>query len=264
MAEKEPEQHEEQEPEQERSPGGAIIYRYGEGEPAGFQLAFGDEQNIEAISNHIEQHIGPISGVFHEILSDKVHVDVHYVEPSADFPFRVLVTSGMSDLPMTVPEGAEDARYAELCILLPSTWPVPGAGEVLGTGFQSEEHYWPSEWLKYLARFPHEYQTWIGFGHTIPNGADAEPFGPNTELGCMLLLPSMSLPEEFAELKISEDKTINFFCLYPIYKEEMDLKLEEGYEALMERFDEYEVSDVIDPDRPNTAKSKKNGFLGLW
>jgi len=259
MTEQEREPGDEQE--LERSPSGAIIYRYDDAEPAKpaeFQLAAGDEQAIEAISHHIEQHIGPISGVFHELISDLVHIDVHCVEPSADFPFHVLVTSGMSDLPMTVPEGAEDARYAELCVLLPSTWPVPGVGEVVGaTGdWQSDEYYWPIEWLKYLARFPHEYQTWIGFGHTIPNGEEAEPFGPNTELGCMLLLPSMSLPEEFRELKVSEDKTINFFCLYPLYKEEMEFKLQDGYEALMEKFDEYEVSDVIDPDRSNTAKAK--------
>jgi hypothetical protein len=90
-------------------------------EPAEFQLALGDEQAIEAISAHIKQHIGTISGVFHEIISDKVHLDVHCVLPGADFPFHVLVTLGMSDLPMTVPAGAEGARYAQLCVLLPSS-----------------------------------------------------------------------------------------------------------------------------------------------
>ena len=114
MTEQEHEQGDEQE--LERSPSGDIIYRYEDVEPAKpaeFQLAAGDEQAIEAISHHIEQHIGPISGVFHELISDLVHIDVHCVEPSANFPFHVLVMSGMSDLPMTVPAGAEDARYAE-------------------------------------------------------------------------------------------------------------------------------------------------------
>ncbi|WP_262922976.1 suppressor of fused domain protein [Hymenobacter cellulosilyticus] len=71
--------------------------------------------------------------MFHEIISDKVHLDVHVVDPSKDFPFYTLVTSGMSDLPMAVPEGEEEARYAELCVLLPSTWQMPETGARLRT-----------------------------------------------------------------------------------------------------------------------------------
>ncbi|WP_139925399.1 suppressor of fused domain protein [Hymenobacter sp. DG01] len=256
----------EQEPdsEQEMSPSGAPVYRYEGVEPAEFSLASGDDETIEAISNHIERHIGPVSGVFHELISDKVHIDVHFVEPSADFPFKVLVTSGMSDLPMAAPEGAEEWRYAELCILLPSTWEFPDMGPDAEYEDEDamEDKYWPIRWLKYLARFPHEYRTWLGSGHTIPNGEAAEPFASNTRLGCMLLLPSLSLPEEFTTLKISEEKTIYFYSLYAIYQEEMDLKMREGVQALIEKFEEHGITDVMDLNRPNVAKKK--GFLGLW
>nr|WP_052695379.1 suppressor of fused domain protein [Hymenobacter sp. AT01-02] len=78
----------------------------------------------------------------------------------------------------------------------------------------------------------------------------------------MLLLPSLSLPGEFHELKISEEKTIYFYSLYAIYKEEMHLKMNKGVEALLEKFDEQGISDVLDITRPNVAKKK--GFLGLW
>jgi len=254
MTEQEPEP--DQHPEQSES--GAPIYRYEDVEPAEFSLATGDDEAIAAISRHIEQHVGPISGVFHELISDQVHIDVHFVPPTADFPFNVLVTSGMSDRPMTVPAGAEDVRYAELCVLLPSTWPLGAVGQ----GTPRDEDYWPIEWLKYLARFPHEYHTWLGAGHTIPNGESAEPFAANTKLGCMLVLPAISLPEAFGELQVSAEKTIHFYCLYPLYKEEMDLKMRQGFEAVLDKFEEHGITDVIDPDRPNTAKKK--GFLGLW
>ncbi len=91
-------------------------------------MAGGDDVTITAIADHIERHLGPVQGVYHELISDKVHLDVHVVAPSADFPFYTLVTSGMSDRPMTVPPeaGPDDApRFAELCILLPSTWNIP-------------------------------------------------------------------------------------------------------------------------------------------
>ncbi len=240
--------------EPEFSPSGAPIYRYEE--PAPFELAFGNEATITAISEHIERHLGPASSVYHEIISDKVHVDVHLVPPSADFPFYTLVTSGMSDRPMTVPPGApadEAPPYAELCILLPSTWNIPENAADINAAFEDENVYWPIRWLKMLARLPHEYDTWLGFGHTIPNGEDAAPFADDTELGCMLLLTALSLPEEFQTLVVSPEKTVHFYTLYPIYREEMDLKMEQGVHALIDRFEIYDTGDVLDLSRPNTA-----------
>ncbi|RFP66167.1 suppressor of fused domain protein [Hymenobacter lapidiphilus] len=242
--------------EPELTPSGAPIYRYENMEPAQFELAGGDDGSIAAISEHIERHLGPVSGVFHEILSDKVHLDVHFVAPSADFPFHALITSGMSDRPMTVPPEVpadEAARFAELCILLPSTWNLPTDPEEMREAFEDEDVYWPIYWLKMLARLPHDYGTWLGFGHTIPNGEDAEPFADDTELGCMMLIMSPNLPEAFQTLVVSPEKTVHFYTLCPIYREEMELKMEQGVDALFDRFDEYGITDIVDLDRPNVA-----------
>src|SRR6185295_19871223 len=96
----------------EFSESGDPIYRHQREKP--FEPARGDEQNIEAIAAHIEKHIGPPDSVFHEIISDLVHIDVHFVAPAPERNFRTLVTSGMSDRPMNAPEGAEHLRYAEM------------------------------------------------------------------------------------------------------------------------------------------------------
>ena len=240
--------------EPELSPSGAPIYRHDE--PAPFELASGDDTTIAAVAEHIERHLGPVSGVYHELVSDKVHLDVYVVPPSADFPFYTLVTSGMSDRPMTVPPGApadEAPPYAELCILLPSTWGIPADAADIATAFEDEKVYWPIRWLKMLARLPHEYGTWLGFGHTVPNGEDAEPFADDTELGCMLVLTALSLPEEFQTLVVSPEKTVQFYTLYPIYREEMELKMAQGVDALIDRFEVYDTGDVLDLTRPNTA-----------
>jgi hypothetical protein len=238
----------------ELSPSGAPIYRHEEAAP--FELADGDATTISAISDHIERHLGPVRGVYHEILSDKVHLDVHVVAPSTDFPFYTLVTSGMSDRPMAVPPNSptdEAPPYAELCILLPSTWNIPQDSAEVTEAFQDENVYWPIRWLKMLARLPHEYHTWLGFGHTIPNGEEAEPFSDETELGCMLVLTALSLPEEFQTLEVSPGKTVHFYTLCPIYREEMDLKMEQGVDALLDKFDEHGIGDVLDLTRPNVA-----------
>ena len=248
---------------QEYSDSGDPIYRYDDAKPKEFRFAPGDEQNIKAISEHIEKHIGKIESVFHEIVSDLVHIDVHWIKPTEQFPFHVLVTSGMSDKPMNVPEGLDNLKYAELCILLPKDWPIDGTSySTMEEAFKNENNYWPVRWLKVLARFPHEYNTWIGQGHTLPNGENAEPYAENTKLGCMILFPSLSLGSKFFNLKINERKTINFYCLYPLYKEEMDFKLKNGSNALLDKFEKHHLSDIVDIDRKNTCSKK--GFLGLW
>jgi hypothetical protein len=218
--------------------------------------AFGDSDNIELISNHIERNVGKIDSVFHEIVSDFVHIDIHWVKPTIEFPFHTLVTSGMSDLQMNAPEGMEEYKFAELCVLLPESWKIDEIS------FKDENNYWPIRWLKTIARFPHEYKTWINEGHTIPNGDNAEPFAKNTKLGCILLLPSYMIGEKFFNLKISEEKTINFFYLCPIYKEEMEFKLKNGVNDLLDKFDKYDISEVINVSRKNTCMKK--GLFGLW
>lgn len=246
--------------EPEHSPSGSPIYRYENAVPEPFRPATGNEQAIEAISSHLEQHVGPITRVLHEIISDKVHLDVHIVAPSQAFPFYTLVTSGMSDLPMNVADSPKSPAYVELCMLLPSTWPLPDVGQA--DVALDDDAYWPIGWLKYMARFPHEYCTWLGFGHTMPNGEPAEPYATNTKLCCMLLLPSISLPKAFHELRVNDEKTIHFYCLYSIYKEEMELKMKKGVDALLDKFDKFGISDVLDVSRPNAGKKK--GLLGLW
>lgn len=248
---------------QEFSDSGAPIYRYDHVQPKEFTPAHGDGENIEAISEHIESHIGKIESVFHEIVSDLVHIDIHWVKPSEKFPFHTLVTSGMSDMPMTVPEGLEDHKYSELCVLLPGDWNIGGENyQTTEEAFKDEKNYWPVRWLKIIARFPHEYNTWVGHGHTIPNGNNADPFADNTGLGCMLLFPSISLGNQFFQLKVNDEKSIHFYCLYPLYKEEMEFKLKKGADALIDKFEKYNVTDVVDIKRRNTCLKK--GLLGLW
>jgi hypothetical protein len=47
-----------------------------------------------------------------------------------------------------------------------------------------------------LARLPHEYETALGIGHTIPNGPSAEPYARDTKLCCALIAPLLLAPDE--------------------------------------------------------------------
>ena len=70
--------------------------------------------------------------VFHEILSDIVHIDVNIIPPDNGRDYYVLWTSGMSDLPMTLPDGDYDKKEyerAELFLFLPKDWKFAEIGE---------------------------------------------------------------------------------------------------------------------------------------
>lgn len=234
----------------ERSPSGQPIYRYAEppsGEP---QLAGpGDEAAHEAIDAHIAAHIGPVRSVYHELISPLVHVDVHVIAPTEARPCWVLVTSGMSDLPMKVPEAAADKRYAELMVCLPKDWPIPADGAAVGVGEAEDPSYWPVRCLKFLARFPHEYGTWLGWGHSIPNGNPAAPYAPDAPFTGVLIVPSVTVPSEFWTLEVSPEKTIHFYALWFVTSDEMKVKLKEGTEGLLERFKAAGITDRLDLTR---------------
>lgn len=231
--------------------GGSTVYRHEAGS-RDFQPATGDEENIKRISEHIASHLGDVDHVFHEIVSDLVHVDVHSVAPTKERPYRTLVTSGMSDLPMQTPEGLEEFRFAEVMISLPPDWPTTKEA------FEDYNNYWPIEWLKIIARFPHEYETWLSEGHTIPNGDPPEPFAENTRLCGWLLHNPVLAPAEFRSLEISSEKTIHFFAIYPLYEGEMNLKLKKGTDKLVDRFAKAALTEVLDVDRKDL--SKRRGF----
>ncbi|WP_299619010.1 suppressor of fused domain protein [uncultured Tenacibaculum sp.] len=238
----------------EKSKSGSPIYRYDETDKNKFEVASG-ESSLESISNHIENHVGKIDMVFHEIVSDQVHIDIHWVKPTKEKPYHTLITSGMSDKPMNTPEGIENYEYAELSICLPEDW------KISEEDFKDESNYWPVRWLKFLARFPHEYNTWLGYGHTLPNGDPAKPFDAKTKLSSVVLLPSIVFGEQFNTLQL-EQKSIHFYTLIPLYQEELDLKMTKGVESLFDGFGKHNVSDILDINRPNVAKRKK--LFGLF
>lgn len=227
---------------------GAPIFRYTDGEKE-WEAPSGEEC-IEEISNHIERHIGKVSMVFHEIISDTVHIDVHHVEPTKERPFHTLITSGMSDLPMNTPHDVESTKYMELMVTLPEHW------KINEESFKEERWYWPIRQLKFLARFPHKYNTWLGWGHTIPNGDPAEPYADNTALSGIMILPSITVTSEFYQLPISENKTIEFFSITPLYGAEMDLKLRKGADEILKKFDKHGINDIIYIDRRNVGKRR--------
>ena len=117
----------------------------------------------------------------------------------------------------------------------------------------------PVALLRHLAHYPHQHATWLGLGHTVPNGAPAKPYAKGVEFTGAILLPPASAPEAFAALE-RDGKDIYFHCVVPLYQAEMDLVKRKGFPPLLDGFNEKGVTDLVVPGRKNTVKK----FLGLF
>ena len=240
----------------ERSGAGDPIHRHEQAaEP---RWSASDPQLIEAIDAHITEHLGSPARVWHQIVSPHVHVDVHIVEPAESRPWYTLVTSGMSELPMAAPEGKEDCRFAELVIGLPPDWPLDDEAS-----FRKERWYWPLRLLQDLAALPHEFDTWLWLGHTVPNGDPPAPYARGTKLCGVMLVPPLLVPDGFDTLRVGE-RQISFLAPLPLHADELQLKLDEGSDALVELLDQAELDEVVEADRPSVVGGGRRRRFGIF
>lgn len=200
-----------------------------------------EEEEIEAVEAHISRYFGTYPNVFHELISPDIHVDIAKVDPTEERPYYTLVTMGMGAHRMHVPEELEGEKLerAELLICLPPDWKVQD---------NAEKWYWPLRWLKILARLPGQEDSWLGWGHSVTNGG---PFSKNTKLSGMMLVSPVLFDEEAATCPLPNGEAVQFYQLLPIYDEEMQYKLDNNAEALLEKMDDSML--IVDTKRRNVC-----------
>lgn len=208
----------------------------------------GCSETIDAIDEHVARFIGPVATVYHEIVSDLVHVDIHVVPADMGRPYHALVTSGMSDRAMHIPENlrGQVPEFAELMILLPEDWPLDQAS------WRDERHYWPVRQLKILARLPHEYETWLGMWHSVPNGDPPTGFADDTRFCATMLAPPIRFPDEFRTIHSVDGREIALFAMIPLLPEELEAKLTYGFDVLLDGFEAGGVTELLDPRRESS------------
>ena len=197
----------------------------------------------------IQARFGEIDTILREVAAPEIRVDLCVCAPTQARPYYTVVTCGMGVQPMPVPHDMQGFDRAELVFMLPEGWDING---------QDESSYWPLRWLKLLARLPWEEESWLGWGHTVPNG---EPFAEQTRLSSILLLDAYEPEPESAILPAGEDfgccllpdsQPVRFYQCFALYDEELDRLLEHGAQALLEQFSEAGMlSPVLNPVREN-------------
>ena len=207
------------------------------------------EDEMSAIEQHIKNTFGEFENVFHELDSPDIHVDICVVPPSERRNYYTLVTMGMGAHRMNVPKELAEYKLerAELAIALPPDWKLDK------DSMQEQRWYWPVGLLKVLARLPISNDTWLGFGHTMEKQS---PFAEDTELCAAILTgpQDMDLDTCGEVCNLPGGEEVNFYQVLPLYREEMEYKLEHDADALLERLEA--VSFVVCPDRPSCLEEE--------
>ena len=210
------------------------------------------EEEMEAVEGHIQQYFGKFENVFHELSSPDIHVDICVVPPSQERDYYTLVTMGMGAHRMNVPEELAEYKLerAELAIALPADWKLDQES------MKDEKWYWPIRLLKSLARLPIASDTWLGFGHTMDNEED---FAKGTKL-CAAILTGPQDTEDGSEVCIlPSGEEVNFYQVIPLYREELEYKMEHDADALLDKMDG--ISFVTYNTRPNAMTMGKLGSV---
>jgi hypothetical protein len=104
--------------------------------------------------------------------------------------------------------------------------------------------------VRFFARFPFKYSTWLGHGHTVPNGDPPAPIFDNSELVAAFLSYTIVRPDnQLADKVVLDGDPVHFLWLVPITQAELDHKLNQGYHALLDVFDEANHPIVLDRQR---------------
>ena len=208
--------------------------------------AYTKEQKDRLIE-YLRRWLGPVNRVIPPAESGGVELLV--LGPHRHRHWTVLVTCGMGAAPMNVPPelAGFGAERAEIMMYLPPHWNPLSA---------DPQDAWPVGWLRLLAAMPREQGTWLGWGHTIPNG---RPFAPGCGFTGVILLTPGGVPDAAAVCPLPGGGEVNLYQAAPLYNEEMAYKLEHEAEGLLRLFDETQLeprAPLSDPLRPNACPVK--------
>jgi len=205
--------------------------------------------SVEIIDNHLDQFFEKDADikVFDEIESEIIHRDVYMIKASENLTYNILLSCGMSALPMVVPEDFNASEYAEVMMLLPKEWKLEYES------FSDEKNYWPIRLIKELMMLPHPNKTWLGYGHTY-GSADDKEFAEGVGFNSVMLAYSMELTEDFTTVELENNKQIDIFTLIPLYKEELEFKKKNGASELLKKFDKFDIGEIVKIGRKNVCE----------
>ena len=168
--------------------------------------------------------------------------------PTKKNPYQILVTKGASTRKMNVPEQLAQYKLerAEFIIRLPENWEIDETKSLTEKG-----NNWPIKLLQNVSTIAFRENGYLCWGKTISNENFA-PYASNTNFCGFILVKPIFLRHGLEFCKISKTEDINFYEIIPLYKEEIEFKLENSAEKLLTKLGGFVVLPV-NPTRENVC-----------
>jgi hypothetical protein len=174
---------------------------------------------------------------------EEFDTDILVFNPSAGRPFYTLVSTGLSDSCLTIPEDEPEIVKQEFSRIELMMY----IGE-----FPEEDRCesWPVHFIRAMTAFPHLCDAWISPGLVVPNGFPPRPIMDNSKLCAAFFVPPIFENRGFQEGILSMDgRSITFLAIDFITRNELNLLGEFGPQALGSLLLQHQKTPCIDPFR---------------
>lgn len=210
-----------------------------------------EHQLRQAIPDHFGRFLDGEPLVFHELVSDHMHIDVFCWAPTHHRDVWTLATVGMAAHKMHTSPGHEYYQHAELVLTLPGEWPSLDKVQAMPRS-KAHRYFWPVRAMKELARLPYLQNTWVGIGHTTQAGGGRRDTLRGSTFSGMLIAPIHSMPAQAMTLEVN-GMDVHCHGLYPLYAEELGFVLDQPFRGkaheLYHRFISAGLHEGVFPDR---------------
>jgi hypothetical protein len=164
---------------------------------------------------------------------------------------KILITNGLSEYKMPVPEKVVGREFNEIYFCLPTYWDI--------RDIQNPNMNWVFPWIQRLAKHVVAKNTWFGPGHTIPCGNPFVSLSPTMRQNHFFLTDPLVLEQELTPI-VLEDKVIYPLGILPIFEDEMDYKQGKGTLKLLQKLSNQGITEKLDDFRSSCLKNKWRFF----
>lgn len=192
---------------------------------------------IKAREDAYERAFGVQPQILHSTDHKAPHVDLYVFPPDRQRDFVVVLTGGMGDLPMAVPDGSGAEAHIEL---------------LMGIG---QHQHWATNLLKVVAEYPFDHGAFYDVHHTVPFGGE---LGDGSSLSAFLFLRPRFLPEHLGKFEL-DGKRIGFLQAVPITTAEHQFAVAAGSDKLEALLERHGYLITRDPNRPSVVKGAETG-----
>jgi Suppressor of fused protein (SUFU) len=159
-------------------------------------------------------------------------------------PVVLLITHGLSNYEMPVHEMYAGRERNELFFCLPSYWDL-----------EDPTRQWTVLWLEKLMNYVVDKRLWFGPGHTIQCYKDFSSLSEKMKPNHLMLVDPILLDGVLTPIR-TEEKTVYFLGVMPIFSDEMEYKQTKGTQKLLNKFEQKNVDEKLDEFRETVLKSR--------